>query len=79
LPHERGSARVGYVEPYQIRTVSHDRLRAGSALSSTPCDMMSRIASSFTRATDLDLMGPYKLSLSAVMHGTTEASAQPGH
>jgi mRNA interferase MazF len=26
LPRSEGSARVGYVEPYQIRTVSHDRL-----------------------------------------------------
>jgi mRNA interferase MazF len=26
LLREQGSARVGYVEPYQIRTVSHDRL-----------------------------------------------------
>lgn len=26
LPHEKGGTRVGYVEPYQIRTVSHDRL-----------------------------------------------------
>jgi mRNA interferase MazF len=27
LPREGGSTRVGYVEPYQIRTVSHDRLK----------------------------------------------------
>jgi len=26
LPRERGGVRGGYVEPYQIRTVSHDRL-----------------------------------------------------
>ncbi|MGH2853602.1 MAG: type II toxin-antitoxin system PemK/MazF family toxin [Solirubrobacteraceae bacterium] len=26
LPRKQGSVRVGYVEPYQIRTVSHDRL-----------------------------------------------------
>jgi mRNA interferase MazF len=26
LPHKGGATRVGYVEPYQIRTVSQDRL-----------------------------------------------------
>jgi mRNA interferase MazF len=26
LPREQGSTRVGYVEPYQIRTISHERL-----------------------------------------------------
>lgn len=26
LPREQGGARVGYVEPYQIRTISHERL-----------------------------------------------------
>ncbi len=45
LPHERGSARVGYVEPYQIRTVSHDRLasRIGAVEHTVRRDVAHRI------------------------------------
>jgi mRNA interferase MazF len=45
LPRERGSARVGYVEPYQIRTVSHDRLasRIGTASDTIRRDVAHRI------------------------------------
>jgi mRNA interferase MazF len=45
LPRERGSARVGYVEPYQIRTVSHARLasRIGTADDTVRRDVAHRI------------------------------------
>jgi mRNA interferase MazF len=45
LPHEHGAARVGYVEPYQIRTVSHDRLTSciGRADNTVRRDVAHRI------------------------------------
>ena len=45
LPHEHGSARVGYVEPYQVRAVSHDRLasRIGVADNTVRRDVAHRI------------------------------------
>jgi len=45
LPHERGSTRVGYVEPYQIRAVSHDRLasRIGAADNTVRSEVAHRV------------------------------------
>ncbi len=45
LAHEQGAARVGYVEPYQIRTVSHERLagRIGMADNTVRTDVAHRI------------------------------------
>jgi mRNA interferase MazF len=45
LRHERGSKRVGYVEPYQIRTVSHDRLasRIGAADTTVRSEVAHRV------------------------------------
>ncbi len=45
LPREAGGTRVGYVEPYQIRTVSHDRLNAriGAASEAVRRDVAHRI------------------------------------
>jgi mRNA interferase MazF len=45
LPRGGGGVRVGYVEPYQIRTVSHDRLtgRVGEADESVRREVAHRI------------------------------------
>jgi mRNA interferase MazF len=45
LPRERGATRVGYIEPYQLRTVSHERLasRIGVADSTVRRDVAHRI------------------------------------
>jgi mRNA interferase MazF len=45
LPREGGAARVGYVEAYQVRTVSHDRLvgRIGVADDAVRSDVAHRI------------------------------------
>ncbi len=45
LAHARGATRVGYVEPYQIRVVSHDRLasRIGTADTTVRSDVAHRI------------------------------------
>jgi mRNA interferase MazF len=45
LPREHGATRVGYVEPYQVRTVSHDRFAGliGAADASVRADVAHRI------------------------------------
>lgn len=45
LPREQGSTRVGYVEPYQLRTVGHERLagRIGMAADTVRHEVAHRI------------------------------------